>query len=1029
MPMRILCQATLMLCLLLPIPLVSQTQRLGSHQFTLPPGFTIEPACVSGLCSRPITAALDEQGNLYVSDSSGSNEKVEEQLKKRPHRILRLQDLDQDGSYERRTVFADRMMFPEGTMWHDGSLYVSAPPSIWKLTDTDGDGICDQREEWFKGTLTGCANDLHGPYLGLDGWIYWCKGAFAEQTHARPGGKPLVTRAAHIFRRRPGSPWIEAIMTGGMDNPVDVEFLPGGERFFTTTFLQHPAGGRRDGIIHAVYGGIYGKKHGVIDGHKHTGKLMPPLVHLGPAAPCGLTRYRSEIFGRSYRDNLFACCFNLHKITRHELTPRGATFTSRNSDFLVSDNVDFHPTDILEDADGSLLVIDTGGWYKLCCPTSQLHKPDILGMIYRIRKKGAARPRDPLGLKLDWQAGAGKLTGYLDDERPAVRERARAELGRRGAASIHELKKTLDHSRSARARRNAAWSLSRIHSKGARAAVRGGLDDSHGGVRQASAHIAGLWRDLDAREMLERLLEDESAQIRRSAAEALGRLRSPESVEKLLAASDGVADRFLEHSLIYALVEIAHPASTRKGLESASAETQRAALIALDQMDGGGLEPATVVAFLRSDNAANRESASRVLSRRPGWREVAGEALRGELESALKKPAKVELLFRHLHGNPALQDLLDTAISSDGLSGPSRDILLSTLASNPLPSPPAAWGDRLARLLTSEAEPLRKRTLAALSNLGLRPEGELLSALLKISGDQKLSVRERLQAVSSSPGLLSEAGPGVFDFVLAQLSPEKSVAFREAAIRTLSSATLDRGRKLALIGRIRTCGPLEVNRLFQVFEKETDEALCGALLKSLASSAGRDGLRTESVELWLEKKSAKLHELASALLRQSRGDTLKQREHLQALSQSLPEGDIRRGQAVFNSSKTACASCHAIGYLGGRVGPDLTRIGQIRSEMDLLEALVYPSLSIVRSYEPVEVITNTAKVLSGILREEGGGKLTVITGPTTRTTIPRGDIAELRPGKTSIMPAGLDKQISRQELADLLAFLKATRWK
>ena len=44
---------------------------------------------------------------------------------------------------------------------------MSAPPSIWKLTDTDGDGVADERVEWFQGkTLTGCANDLHGPYLG-----------------------------------------------------------------------------------------------------------------------------------------------------------------------------------------------------------------------------------------------------------------------------------------------------------------------------------------------------------------------------------------------------------------------------------------------------------------------------------------------------------------------------------------------------------------------------------------------------------------------------------------------------------------------------------------------------------------------------------------------------------------------------------------------------------------------------------------------------------------------------------------------
>src|SRR5205807_7664029 len=101
----------------------------------------------------------------------------------------------------------------------------------------------------------------------------------------------------------------------------------GGERIFTTTFLQNPAGGKRDGIIHAVYGGIYGKVHDVIDDHPHTSPdVMPVLVHLGPAACCGLVRYESEVFGPEYRDNLFASSFNLHKVTRHALKPDGATF-------------------------------------------------------------------------------------------------------------------------------------------------------------------------------------------------------------------------------------------------------------------------------------------------------------------------------------------------------------------------------------------------------------------------------------------------------------------------------------------------------------------------------------------------------------------------------------------------------------------------------------------------------------------------------------------------------------------------------
>jgi putative membrane-bound dehydrogenase-like protein len=168
--------------------------KLNGHTFTLPPGFEIELVAGPPLVNRPIVADFDEQGRLYVADSSGSNDKLDVQQQTRPHRIVRLEDTKGDGRFDKATVFADKMMFPEGCLWYAGSLYVGAPPSIWKLTDTDGDGVADQRVEWFKGkTLTGCANDLHGPYLGPDGRIYWCKGAFAKQTYERLGKKPVFT--------------------------------------------------------------------------------------------------------------------------------------------------------------------------------------------------------------------------------------------------------------------------------------------------------------------------------------------------------------------------------------------------------------------------------------------------------------------------------------------------------------------------------------------------------------------------------------------------------------------------------------------------------------------------------------------------------------------------------------------------------------------------------------------------------------------------------------------------------------------
>jgi hypothetical protein len=94
--------------------------KFARETFTVPDGFIVEQISDPSLVQQPVTGSFDEEGRLNVSDSSGSNEKVETQLEKKPHRILRLEDIDGDGKFDKSPVFADKMMFPEGTMWLDG---------------------------------------------------------------------------------------------------------------------------------------------------------------------------------------------------------------------------------------------------------------------------------------------------------------------------------------------------------------------------------------------------------------------------------------------------------------------------------------------------------------------------------------------------------------------------------------------------------------------------------------------------------------------------------------------------------------------------------------------------------------------------------------------------------------------------------------------------------------------------------------------------------------------------------------------
>ena len=1016
----------------------------------VPPGFTIERVAGPPLVDRPIVADFDDQGRLYVADSSGSNDRVEKQLEDRPHRIVRLEDKDGDGRFDTSVVFADRMMLPEGTMWLDGSLYVAAPPSIWKLTDTDGDGVADRREEWFKGeTLTGCANDLHGPYLGPDGWIYWTKGAFAQQTHARPSGSPLVTRAAHIFRRRPADQTLEVVMTGGMDNPVDVAFTPAGERILTATFLEHPQAGKRDAIVHAIYGGVYGKPHNVLDGHKRTGDLMPVMCQLGPAVPAGLTRYASRAFGAGYRDNFFAAMFNLRKVTRHVLTPSGSTFTTRDEDFLVSDDRDFHPTDVIEDADGSLLVVDTGPWYKLCCPTSQLAKPVVLGAIYRVRRTGATMPRDPRGLTLDWRSlSVDRLVALLDDPRPVVRNKAVHQLGKSGSAAVSAIERVLRSSTSAEARRNSVWALSRIDVPSARAANRIALTDRDESVRHAAVHVAGLWRDAGALDQLASAIASGPPPIARAAAEALGRLGDARAVPRIVAASSSAKDRVLEHSLTYALIEIGNTAATSAASREVTAPlARRAALIALDQMDGNHLTPDDVLPLVDHDDPMLRETAWWIAARHPDWGGALAEhfqralAARSAIDTAAQQSALEERLAQFA-ANAAVQETLAEAVARASSPHARLSALaVMNLAASGAPNAsgtrlkelPASWARAIAQMLPSADGDAARQALRIARRLPVSSSvaGDLQRACLRIAHDANRGVDVRLEALNAVPAGASIDAPS-FELLRASLLPAASASARLAAATAIERGKLDRSQALALLPIIETAGPVELPRLLQAFASGAgkDEADGRALIASLERASSRTSLRPDVLRPRLAAYPDSVKSAADALLTSIHVDSAKQAQQLEALLAAVRDGDAARGQVVFNGSKAACISCHAIGYVGGTLGPDLTKIGQVRSERDLLEAVVFPNVSFARGYEPAMVRTKSGVVHNGVLRSDGPDEIVLATpaGPASiDTRIPRSDIAEVQPGTVSLMPPGLGDVLTRAELADLLAFLRAAK--
>ncbi|MGL6073344.1 MAG: DUF7133 domain-containing protein [Fimbriiglobus sp.] len=991
------------------------TIALNGHNFRLAPGYTIELVVGAPTIERPIAAAFDELGRLYVTESSGTNEAPTKQLVSKPHKLYRLSG----PKFENREVLIDRLSMPQGVAVVGDRLYVGVPPSIWvyDLSQTPITG-----REWFNGkTLTGCTNDLHGPYPSPDGYIYWTKGAFAEQTYTLPNGKPFKTKAAHIFRAKADGSRLEPVMTGGMDNPVDVVMMATGDRIFSTTFLQHPEAGRRDGLIHAIPGGIYGKVHDPISPQAHpwTGRdVMPVLTHLGAAAPAGLAYTTTQPLSQSYAGELFTCCFNMAKVTRHVLVPEGSSYRTIDEDLVVSDNRDFHPTDVVVDADGSLLVVDTGGWYRQCCPTSQLVKDDVRGAIYRIRKTDQPALDDPRGLKLDWKSPAlGELLRRLDDPRPAVQERVIHQLGELGAeiaAGLFNHKPNTPHGT-----RNRLWVAGHLGAAGV-PIVEAMLKDSDETIRKLALHLLTLHPEKSSVTVVTEVLKTGSASEKRLAAEFLGRVDDAKSTPLLVKGLTTPTDRALQHALTYALIETSDETGIRQALTASQPPATPSLLMALAGIPKA-LKPEDVISRLSAPDPELRATAWWLLGHRPEFASQF-EAYLADAKNAATLGEKQLPDLAKFGKLAAVQKLLASGMAKD-LAGKDTPHWEAAIAAK-LKLLPTVW-EAVVEPKSLGKNPAAWR-LAARLLASSSPNPELASAWQKLA-------RQADGPASQKAGYLAALGSKVENPSevevrdwLAGVHRDRPAEERAACARVLALTSLTPKHYEQLATVLPTAGTMELQSLVVLF-KNAPEPVLKSTLSTITKAPWRVGLRGEELTKTFEKHPEAIRQSVSALVASLNVNAEAQRAKLEELTKEMPKGDIRRGQTVFNSAKAACSSCHAIGYLGGKVGPDLTRIGGIRAERDLLEAIVFPSASFVRSYEPVKVERADGRVHTGNLKRESTTEIVLVVSATEELTIPRSDIDNITPSTVSVMPSGLDQQLSKQDLADLIAFLKASR--
>jgi putative membrane-bound dehydrogenase-like protein len=1002
----------------------------------VPDGFEVTQVAGQPLTSHPMLACFDDRGRLYVTESTGVNADASVLAQSPPHEIRVLEDTDGDGNFNRSTVFADKLTMPQGIVWHDGSIYTSSPPNFWRLTDVNGDDVADERKVLVTGfPFRGMSDDMHGGSLGRDGRLYFAAGRFPHKIQ-RPNG-PVIHEGHNplIVRCRPDGSQLE-VYCGAMGNAVGVDFSDAGDCFASGTFGVN-AGGKRDSLNHCIEGGAYPVHGQAVTEHKLTGEEMPNLTQFGASASSDLAIYRDEVFGPEYRGNLFSAMFNMHKIARHLLEPDGATFRCHNEDFLTSPNADFHPTDVLESADGSLIVVDTGAWFLIGCPTSVIAKPQISGGIYRIRRSGTKPIHDPWGTSIEWDSlNSEGLVKLLDDTRFAVRDCAMRKLAAEQEVAVPTLQSALSERSAQRARLNALWTLARIDSAKAAAAARVALADHDDAVRQAAATTAGLFRDREAASQLVQLIRsDKSSPVRREAAASLGRIGNAAAVPALLASLFGVNDRFLEHALILAIIRLDDREQTLAGFVDSAPQVRRGALIALDQMDHGNLSQADVTRTLETDDARVQQAALNVISRHAGWanqitelskRWLAEPKLQEDRQSALRG---VLLAFIK---DPSIQKLIAQTLAGKNTPHWTNLLLLDVIGRGELSTLPRIWQQPMVDALHSENTETVRAAITAIAsvNQSLRKQNDLGHMELLALARSEKQPRDLRVAAAAAALPVGQPIPGdVFALLVGQCRATVEPVTRLNAASVIGSAKLEASQRDRVIDLIAKAGPLEMPALMRGIENSEVGPVGRKLIAALGKSPGFSALSVDRLAKLRDQLPADVRSEADLLLKRSNVDLEGQRQRLEELKDALVGGDPARGRSLFFGPKASCSACHRIGEEGGNIGPNLAGIAEIRTRRDLLEAVAFPSASIARNFEPYTVLTKAGSTQSGIISRTTGEAIYLITTERTTVRIPRSEIEVdgIIPSKVSIMPQGLDRLLQPTELKDLLAFLGSLR--
>ena len=961
------------------IPLTTPREALQSLE--LPEGYQATLFAGDPDVRQPISATMDERGRLWVAENytyAANAQSFDDSLR---DRVVIFTDADHDGHFDKRTVFWDEGQLLTSVEVGFGGVWVLCPPQLLFIPDRNRDDIPDGPPEvlldgWVIDDVA--HNFVSGLKWGLDGWLYGAHGILATSNVGLPGATDDERQRINcgIWRYHPTRKLFE-IVAHGTTNPWGMDFNDHGQQFVINTVIGH--------LWHVIPGARFRRMYGehfnphtydVIEQtadhfHWDTSEVWSDIRHLGVTdttdaaggghSHAGLMIYLADNWPAALRGSLFMLNQHGRRMNRDRLERSGSGYTARHEpDFLRSNDHWFRGIDLFYGPDGGVFVLD---WSDIgeCHDNDGVHRSS--GRIFKITYGTADPPRHG-NLALLSNAELVQLQRerndwYVRQARKLLQERA-AE-GRDMASARPALIEMFTNEPDVPRKLRAMWAL-----------YGAGLVDESWLLSQtehANEHV----RAWSVRLLADIPTTPPPAVVRRfgemAASETSGLVRLYlASALRLLAYEDRlrIAEKLLQHA--EDADDRLQPLLVWYAIEPAVIALPEVAIRVAQTSQIGSVQRYIVrrLASALQESPASFSSLLNWVGKEPdeGTRL---EILRG-MAAALKGWRNAPTPERWSTVRPLL-------------IRQANEEILALVRELGVVFHDQVSAAEVRRLMSNASVSAPQRRQALQTFVESRPE-DLFAAVRPLVTDPEM-------AGDAVRALARTSDPGVVDVVIDAL-PQLSAADGAAAVATLSTRP---EWALALLDALAA-------------GRVPRHALNASHAQQL-NRLGSERVAQRLVEVWGDVRET----TASR-----RGEMERWQQFLR--NGALQQADREHGRAVFTR---ACANCHMLHGQGGKTGPDLT--GGQRSNLNyLLENIIDPSASVARDFRAVTVVLIDGRVITGVVATHTEQTLTLQTAQE-RITIDRGDVDELSESEESIMPQGILKTLSEEEVVDLIAYL------